>query len=882
MRKCPKCNKQYDDTWEVCLGCSEKLIETNSIEGAVQKCVEEARGEIRDIRTDIDTLQKRVNVLEGNLTKEKLIEKIKRIDKASMVKSEMPLQAQTNLVNGSLFKEENLAQKEDKQQETKSASLFKGEKKKILLSENFEQMLGEKWFNKLGIIAVVVGIVLLVGYSFRFFGVVGKLSVGYAFGLGLLGYGVYVEKKENLSAFGKSLVAGGWAINYFTTFAMYHIPEVRLIQSPFLGMFLLVLVSLASILHIYRYRSQLATSFSYLLMFITLTITPISLYTICAGVLVASSLIFFMYKMRWNSFAIYGMVMSYLSYITFLCKAPKVMIGLSHFISVTAVLAIYWTIFCIAGLLMKDDSQGGEVSKKDLTFIVNSIGATSCGCLLVNNGFEMFTLPLIGAGIAAHLLLTVGTFLYKKRSVYLISSTFAIGLSMLYVAIKLEGYPLTLAYIVLSQIVLLAGILLKENYWRQLASILLVGVFAKLMFVDSYISSYVVGTSIDPGNMFFGLNSRTVLFSGTFVLFLINHHLYSSLKKKNMLSKWENKWDILFSYFYPAIFAMGTWLDLPKVLTAPAWAILGVILLHIGISKKDEHRRIQGYILTIGAFGRLFLSNYTLSGGIGILSYRMLTVVPVLCMIYYCQLLLKEKTKEIQTLEGENGIPIFYTYMVFTGIMFLFRYELPCNLVAPVWGLVSLGYVIKSVTSREKYYLPICTIGALAAGIRVVFVNIIQPQYLVGASFNYVYPVITVIALYASNVICNKKSLISDDNDEAGVIKKFFRSTQFVYALTATVAVTALIIAKTNGVALTAGLAIEGLLLFLSGFTLKEKNWRLFGLLVLLFTLGKAFMVDLRKLETIYYILSLISLGMVLLFVSYIYNKHKDRIGKIL
>jgi len=882
MKECPKCNKQYDDTWEVCLVCREKLQEVNSVEGLVQKCVEDAKDEIRDVRTDIDTLQKRVNILEGNLTREKLLEKIKRLGKAATVKCEIPLPAQTDSVKiDSLFKEEKTVMKEKKQQETKPASLFRGEKKKISLTGNFEQVLGEKWFNKLGILAVVIGVVLLVGYSFRFFGAIGKLSIGYAFGLGLLGYGMYVEKKENLSAFGKSLIAGGWAINYFTTFAMYHIPEVRLIQSPFVGMFLLIIVSVASILHIYRYRSQLATSFSYLLMFITLMITPISLYTICAGVLVASSLIFFMYKMRWNSFAIYGMVMSYLSYMTFLGRTPKVEIGLGLFISVTVVLAIYWTIFCIAGLLMKDDGKDEVVTKKDLTFIFNSLGAASCGCLLVNNGFEAYTLPLITIGIVAHLLLTVGTFLYQKRREYLISSTFTIGLAMLYVSMKFTGYPLTVSYIVLAQVVLLAGILLKESYWRQFASILLVGVFAKLVLVDSYISNYVSGPSINPNDMFFGLNSRTVLFGGAFVLFLINHYLYTFIKKKNILSKWENKWDLLFSYFYPAIFVMGTWLDLPKVLTAPAWAVLGVILLQIGISKKDEHRRIQGYILTISAFGRLFLSNYTLSGGISMVSYRLLTVVPVLCIMYYCQLLLKEKTKEIQTLEHENSMPILYTYMVFTGIMFLFRYELPSNLVAPVWGLVSLGYVIKSITSKEKYYLPICTIGALAVGIRVVFTNIIQPQYLVGASFNLMYPVLTAVTLYTANVLYNKKPITFDD-DESGVIKKFLRSTQFVYALGATAAVTALIIVKANGVALTAGLAIQGLLLFLAGFMLKEKNWRLFGLLVLLFTLGKVFMVDLRKLETIYYILSLISLGMVLLFVSYIYNKHKDRIGKIL
>ena len=27
MKTCPKCNKNYDDSWGVCLGCNKKLIE---------------------------------------------------------------------------------------------------------------------------------------------------------------------------------------------------------------------------------------------------------------------------------------------------------------------------------------------------------------------------------------------------------------------------------------------------------------------------------------------------------------------------------------------------------------------------------------------------------------------------------------------------------------------------------------------------------------------------------------------------------------------------------------------------------------------------------------------------------------------------------------
>ena len=97
-----------------------------------------------------------------------------------------------------------------------------------------------------------------------------------------------------------------------------------------------------------------------------------------------------------------------------------------------------------------------------------------------------------------------------------------------------------------------------------------------------------------------------------------------------------------------------------------------------------------------------------------------------------------------------------------------------------------------------------------------------------------------------------------------------------VYSIVATILLTTLLIVKLQGVLLTVSLGMEGILLFLLGFGIKEKRWRMFGLAILLLTPGKAFLIDLRQLSTLYYMLCLIGLGMALLFVSYSYTKNKD------
>ena len=874
MKKCPKCDKSYDDSWTVCLTCRADLIPINGPSMNLKE-IEAVQSEMNDIRGNIATLSERLNRLEFRLGQ-----------KTAKHESAEPESIKINV-----FKEEKTDRHKEKEAEPYSyASVFKGEgpseterdtKVRRKWTENFEQMLGEKWFNKLGILAVVVGVALLIGYSFKYMGPAVKIGIGYAFGASLLLFGTYMEKKENFSIYGKTLIGGGWAINYFTTYAMHHIEAVRLINSPILGMLLLLAVSAATIIHTYKYKSQLATAFSYLLIFITLMIHPVSLYTMASTLLVSLSLIFFMYKLRWNEFAIYGMVMTYLTFMA-TGKLPE---NDSQFLLSLSFIVIYWGIFVFANLLMKerirnenDTGQAGEqmLCMRELTLLINTLLASSMVWNIISNGFMKYLIPILGLGIALYSALTVILYIMRQRSLYIISSSFAILFSIILLTNKFEGYSLTVSYILLAEVVMLLGIVFKEVFWRTLSFAFLAATLAKLLIIDALFTT--------PEALANGLNTRIALFSFAFVIYIINYFLYSGLKNKNLISKAEEYYPVVMSYMYPAIYAMGTWLDLPKVLTAPSWIILGVILFQFGISKNNRHQRIQGYFLTLGAFVRLLMSNMLVSGGISILSYRMLTAVPVIMLLYYCLMLLRDKDTENILNEGEKKLHVLYTYVIFAGIMFLARYEAKELLVAPVWAVIAAVYSVRGIQTRQPHYLSISSLAALFAGIRAVFVNIIQPQYLVGAEANFFYPVVTIGILYAGNIIyfIYKERTQAVEATGEGRIRVFLRSSRFVFGLVATIVMTSLIMANLHGVGLTIGLGIEGLLLFLVGFGIKERNWRFFGLIILLSTLVKAFLVDLRQLSTIHYILSLIALGLALLFVSYIYTKNKDKIKKLI
>jgi len=368
MKICPKCSKTYDDTWKICINCGVSI-------DAVDQELEGIKSEVADARRAMSDLNVRLNRIEHlienrgktkfepTLTQQSVVSKKVAEPERAPLKAEEPLVFNTE--RGTRFKyiwslpgQKNIAGeftcrdlealnahikslggelvqilwktevglKQKPEIDIPKAPVIREEKPfvrqavkapepKRSLTENFEQALGEKWFNKLGIFAVVIGVALLIGYSFKYLGPIGKISIGFAFGVGMLLFGHYIEKKKDFSIYGKGLIGGGWAITYFTTFAMHHIPMVRLIANPFLGMALLIIVSLVSVMDVYRYKSQIATGFSYLLIFITLMISPATVFTMAAAIPVALSLIFFMKKMKWMEFGLYGMFMTYVTYI---------------------------------------------------------------------------------------------------------------------------------------------------------------------------------------------------------------------------------------------------------------------------------------------------------------------------------------------------------------------------------------------------------------------------------------------------------------------------------------------------------------------------------------------------------------------------------------
>jgi uncharacterized membrane protein len=83
-----------------------------------------------------------------------------------------------------------------------------------------------------------------------------------------------------------------------------------------------------------------------------------------------------------------------------------------------------------------------------------------------------------------------------------------------------------------------------------------------------------------------------------------------------------------------------------------------------------------------------------------------------------------------------------------------------------------------------------------------------------------------------------------------------------------------------SGSLLTVGWALLGFILLATGFLIKQRSYRMAGLVALAFSLAHAVFHDMARVETIYRILSFIGLGVILLLLAFLYAKNREKLAK--
>ncbi len=340
---------------------------------------------------------------------------------------------------------------------------------------DIEEKLGANWLNKIGVAVLILGGAFLANYAMQTLGPAGKAALLYVLAATLVGLGVFGEKKEKYRVGARGVLGGGWALAYFTTYAVHNVEAVQLIKSPAVGFGLLFAVAAAMVWHSLRYNSQVVTGFAYLLAFASVAVSRITVGTLVSSAVLAASLVVVLARRKWYVLEIPAIAATYGVHWFFLWRTFEYIGGhkkFPDFPASVALLIAYWVIFTVSHFL-RDDKEPAQRMTLTGAFLLNVAG------FLAVMRYQSFHPEwrfwfLLGVGVV-YVALAILSRRMGRRLGFVLTST--MGATLLFVAIpnheRLAGARLELIWLAEAEALLIIGWRAADVHLRRLGWIAL-------------------------------------------------------------------------------------------------------------------------------------------------------------------------------------------------------------------------------------------------------------------------------------------------------------------------------------------------------------------------------------------------------------------------
>ena len=476
--------------------------------------------------------------------------------------------------------------------------------------EGWEAVVGGSWLNKIGVLVLVVGIALFIGYSLTQLGPAGRLAVGFVVSVALLGIGIALEPSALYRIFARGLAAGGWAGLYFTTYAMHGLAASRVIESPTIGLALLIAVAAGMIVHSLHFRLEAVTALAYFFAFVAIAISPVSLFAAIASVVLVATLLAVAHRYNWDVLAVSGVV---LTYGTFGLHYRDVLFGEKLWLDFTTghvVLAACWLLFEAFDIaVLARGKQGPRPGTRHAGYPPGARGRTllplnACGflglSLLLWGPWSQTLYVLLGATAAAYLVSSVIRAVVRpvpsfaaegkplQRALlggYEAAITLAAALAASAIWQKYDGWRINVALLIEGEFLFLAGLVLRLSYLRALAtavfSLALVRFVAHDLLQTGEVAVYTLT-----------LMQWTPLALLMAAVFYVNRALLRPAEETFLLSL-----EKAYSYAATALVALVLGFELQLEHRGIAWLAFSLVLLELALRVKLLEFRVQTYLV---------------------------------------------------------------------------------------------------------------------------------------------------------------------------------------------------------------------------------------------------------------------------------------------
>jgi hypothetical protein len=552
-----------------------------------------------------------------------------------------------------------------------------------------EDVLGMNLFAKIGIVLLVLGFALLGRVALVAMGPGGKVALLYAVAATLLGGGIGLERKARYRLVGRTGIGGGWAMFFFTTYAMYHVAAMQVMSSNVLNSLLLLAVSAAMVTHTLRYRSQLVTGLAFLLAFSTVALSQDTVYALAAGVILAISIVIIALRMRWYELETFGILASYANHFYWLYRLyPGGVAGhaFPQFVPSTIILLLYWLIFRVSYVARSIGTRRDER--------ISTVAALlNTGLLLAEMKFQSMHPEL-----AFYALLALGAleFLFgqlpatrRRRAAFVLLTVLGSLLVISAVPFRFSGNNIALLWMIAAEALLIAGIVQKEVVFRRLG--LLTGALTGLLIAYEA-RNIIVFRAHSEAPLF----KDGILLLACSVLFYLNAH-YVRGRWRQWFAGIDEHLATAQSYIGALTAFLGVWAVFPGDWTALGWSALMLGAAMGTRVLKDRHFLIQGWALTAAVAMRAALVNCHVSQVYPHHLAARFVTLPMLAAIFY------GAAAVLSEAEGLRSVSLWAGSSLLAGLLWL---DLPPVWIALAWLALAaaLSFVGRRIRHNDLCY----------------------------------------------------------------------------------------------------------------------------------------------------------------------------------
>ena len=480
------------------------------------------------------------------------------------------------------------------------APAAKSPEKRIKSVFALEETLGRNWLPKIAITFMVLGIAGFGIYELGQVGPLGKDIASYAAALGLLAGGIFFERRERYRILGHTLIGGGWALLFFTSYALYNVTAMRVLGSELPDLVLMLIVAAAMVVHTLRYRSQLVTGLSFLLGYSTVAMSHDTVYSLSAGVVLAAALVGIVLKMGWYELEVFGILSSYLNHLYWLYRilgAGGAHGNFPEYGASTALLLFYWAVFRVSYVVRKIKSSTDE-SMSTIAALLNTL------LLLGTMKFQS-----VHPELAFYALLAIGAIEFgiaqlpitrRRRQAFVLLTILGTALMVTAIPFRYSGNNVSILWLVGAEALLLAGAIFNEVVFRRLgllAGLLVGGHLAAIDFRQLMAARQSGEAAVLTAGMTFAVCAVVFYLNSLFVA-----------QRWRLFDKWRDP-QLLALHSYIGAFAAvsASWALCSNDWTALSFAATMVVLAGVGRTLKSPALRTTHVQAQYGVIGCLAL-----------------------------------------------------------------------------------------------------------------------------------------------------------------------------------------------------------------------------------------------------------------------------------